>query len=700
LIVIGYNGFTRGAELFGRLYGATGIDRHSILGHDAAVVLLVDGKPVAAVEEERLNRQKKTSDFPINSVRWCLDIANISFEDVDVVAFPWNFSSDVVNAIISDVCTAGLPVEEKFARLRRFGELYTGLLSAGAIRADFVRRTGYDIPAEKLVLVPHHLAHLMCGYYLAGDEDTAFLVSDGRAERFSAISGEVRGGQVRVFEESTIDATNSLALFFGEITRYLGFVPNNDEYKVMGLSAFAESEPDNPLLAHVVKLSEDGRYSLALANDPSGTRGYYPLLDRLFDGSEKTREDLAYRARVALAAQEMIEVVTAHQIRALESKTELPRLLFEGGLALNCVNNTKLLEGSRFADMQVSFGASDAGVALGAAAYVSQDPVPRRASPASPYLGPEYGDEVILTALHRYSDQVGWTQLDVDAVADETAKLLSEKTVIGWFQGRTEYGPRALGNRSILANPGFSDIKDIINTRVKHREPFRPFAPVILESDAPRVFDMGKKQSSAYMTFVFPVKPEFEDVIPGACHVDGTSRVQTITDSGNPRLAELLRAFTALTDIPCLINTSFNIAGEPIVCSPADALGCFLKTEIDYLLLGRFLVTKVNRKTDMRASGSPTVRKMLDATLTELGTADRSDPLVEASITALECARHLVTVTDEAQRGPADSGLVETAREALASARASVVAAKCALWAVDDARREGRDYPLQKASSV
>lgn len=173
------------------------------------------------------------------------------------------------------------------------------------------------------------------------------------------------------------------------------------------------------------------------------------------------------------------------------------------------------------------------------------------------------------------------------------AELLTEKVVIGWYECPIEYGPRALGHRSILANPKFPDIKDIVNTRVKHREPFRPFAPIVLEPDVPKIFEMGRKARSPYMTFVFPVRPEFRDVIPGATHVDGTSRVQTITDQDTPRLAALLRRFTAVTDVPCLINTSFNVAGEPIVCTPADALNCFLGTEIDYLMLGNYLVTKV-----------------------------------------------------------------------------------------------------------
>jgi carbamoyltransferase len=214
------------------------------------------------------------------------------------------------------------------------------------------------------------------------------------------------------------------------------------------------------------------------------------------------------------------------------------------------------------------------------------------ALPETPYLGPAYDETAIEQALREAGDRITWRRLHDSEVVEQVAQLLTEKVVVGWYEGRMEHGPRALGHRSILANPSFPDIKDIINTRVKHREPFRPFAPLVLEADASRVFDMGRKTSSPYMTFVFPVRPEYRDVIPGATHVDGTSRVQTITDSATPRLAALLRRFTALTDVPCLINTSFNVAGEPIVCSPTDAINCFLSTEIDYLMLGNHLVTK------------------------------------------------------------------------------------------------------------
>ncbi|MEU7728840.1 carbamoyltransferase C-terminal domain-containing protein [Streptomyces sp. NPDC040724] len=589
MIVLGYNGFSQGAELFGRLYGATGIDRNLLMGHDAAAALMVDGELVAAVEEERLNREKKTSDFPARAIQWCLESSGVALENVDVFAFPWRFESAVAEEMIAHICASGMPVEGKFDHLRRIGELYTDMLSRSAVLADFTRRTGFAMDPERLVLVPHHMAHLMCGWYLAGGPDAAFVVSDGRAETLSAVMGEVRDGVVGIDERGTVDLGNSLALAYGKITRYLGFVPNNDEYKVMGLAGYAPTPQENPLLEQVVKLHEGGSYTLFI---PGDRQAYYALFDRLFGGEDGRREEFAFRVKVASLVQHAVETITAHQMKALAAATDLDKVIFEGGLALNCVSNTKMLEGSPFTDMEVGFGASDPGVAIGAAVHAGGSPVRHPEAVATPYLGPSYDDQEILDALDRCADRVAWEVLDASEVAERTAQLLSAPAVVGWFQGRAEYGPRALGNRSILANPAFEDIKEIINTRVKHREPFRPFAPVILESQAPHVFDMGKKRRSPYMTFVFPVRDAYRSAIPGACHVDGTARIQTVTPGENPELAGLLAAFTRLTGVPCLLNTSFNVAGEPIVCSPRDALDCFLKTEIDHLVMGRFLIGK------------------------------------------------------------------------------------------------------------
>ncbi|WP_327145828.1 carbamoyltransferase family protein [Nocardia sp. NBC_01327] len=592
MIVLGCNGFTRVSDVFAEHFGAVGTDRHYLLGHDAGAALLVDGELVAAVEEERFNREKKTTAFPVNSVTWCLDQAGVRFSDIDLIAIPWNFSAEVLDRMVHGITAAPMPTPAKMALLDNIGTLYTEAVSHEAILADFAARTGFTPDPDRVVFVPHHLAHAMTGYYLSGMRDSAFLISDGRAEVFSALMGEIRDGRIRVFDESTIGAEFSIGLLFGAITRFLGFVPNNDEYKVMGLSGYAEPPSPNPFVEHFIHLHEDGRYTFDRPLETDNPRSLEPLFEEYFGPVQDTVE---YKSRVAAAAQEMLTVVTSHQLRALEAKSDLNHLLFEGGVALNCLNNTPLFEGSRFDDMAVSFGASDTGIVIGAAVHAWLGRNVTETTPAphvTPYLGPEFDDSTIEVTLGKFSDRVSWTRLSDAEIVDQVSKLLTEKVVIGWFEGRIEHGPRALGHRSILANPTFPDIKDVINTRVKHREPFRPFAPLVLESDAPRVFEMGRKTRSPYMTFVFPVRPEFRDVIPGATHVDGTSRVQTITDRDTPRLAELLRSFTALTDVPCLINTSFNVAGEPIVCTPADALNCFLGTEIDYLVLGNHLVTK------------------------------------------------------------------------------------------------------------
>ncbi|EDY56048.1 MULTISPECIES: carbamoyltransferase C-terminal domain-containing protein [Streptomyces] len=610
MIVVGFNGFTHTADVFARHFRRSGVDRYRLLGHDAGAAVFVDGELVAAVEEERLNREKKTSDFPARALRWALREAGAGLGDVDVFAFPWAFTPEVVESQLRGLLASPLALTAKFEQFSRLGELYRRVTSEEAIRSDFAERTGYEIPDGRLKLVPHHLAHLMCGHYLAGGGEAAFLVSDGRAETFSSVMGEIDDHGHAVFEECSVDIANSLAMLYSKVTRYLGFVPNNDEYKVMGLASYAEPAGDNPLLDQVVELMDDGRYELRFRNELLDTQSYYALFDEVFgraaapSGSSADQADFAFKAQVARWAQETVEAVTAHQLAALEKRTDRTRLLLEGGLALNCVNNSKLLAASgQFQDLRVSFGASDVGVAIGAGHHAVRELGERPVHRTSPYLGPAFGPDDIEAALREYSGRVWWRQCADGKLAEDVAGLLCEKVVIGWFQGRMEYGPRALGNRSILANPGFDDIQDIINTRVKRREPFRPFAPVLLEEDAADVLDLGKKTGSPYMTFVFPVREPARALLPGACHVDGTARAQTVTDLTNPPLAALLRAFRDRTGLPCLINTSFNVAGEPIVCTPRDALECFLGTEIDYLVLGDVIVSKAQSGPSTRELG-------------------------------------------------------------------------------------------------
>jgi carbamoyltransferase len=406
--------------------------------------------------------------------------------------------------------------------------------------------------------------------------------------------GEVRDNQITIFEESVIPIRHSLGLLYSKVTRYLGFMPNNDEYKVMGLSAYADAAAGkNPLLERIITLLPDGRYQLSLDNVLLDTQSYYETFDEIFARSVP-HDDWDFRVRVARWAQHAVEVVTAHQLEYLQTRTAMSRLLIEGGVALNCVNNVKMLENSSFAELCVSFGASDPGVAIGAGFYPAfHAGITVPDSAATPYLGPSFSAAQVEAALNATGDQVRWTRLDEDELVKRTADLLRDKVVIGWFHGKVEYGPRALGNRSILANPSFADIQDIINIKVKKRETFRPFAPVVLEHQASSVFELGKMKNSPYMTFVFPVRDEFRDKVTGASHVDGTARIQTVSHEQNPRLGKLLETFQRATGVPCLINTSFNVAEEPIISSPEDAIRCFLSTDIDYLVLEDVLVTKI-----------------------------------------------------------------------------------------------------------
>ncbi|WP_405536672.1 carbamoyltransferase N-terminal domain-containing protein [Streptomyces antimycoticus] len=409
------------------------------MGHDAAAALVIDGELVAAVEEERLSRVKKTSDFPAAAITWCLNSAGVDIDQVDVFAFSWRFSPTVAEQMISEICDSDMPVTAKFDALRSTGELYTDMLGRDAVYNDFVQRTGHELDPNKLTLVPHHLAHLMCGAYLAGGGDAAFLVSDGRAETLSAVMGELRNGVVRLFDGSAVPMTSSLGVAFGRITRYLGSVPNNDEYKVMGLAAYGPPPQHNPLLERAVRLHENGSYTISIPRDIGA---YYTLFDDLFGGDSEKREQFDFRVKGAGIAQHMVEAITAHQLRTLTAASSLDTLFFEGGLALNCVANTKMLERSPFTGMEVSFGASDPGVAMGAAVYAAG----LRNRPAdavtTPYLGPSYDERQVLDTLAGYADRIEWQEEpDTTSVTDRTAELLAGKNVVGWFQGRAEFGP-------------------------------------------------------------------------------------------------------------------------------------------------------------------------------------------------------------------------------------------------------------------
>nr|WP_236669767.1 carbamoyltransferase N-terminal domain-containing protein [Streptomyces antimycoticus] len=409
------------------------------MGHDAAAALVIDGELVAAVEEERLSRVKKTSDFPAAAITWCLNSAGVDIDQVDVFAFPWRFSPTVAEQMISEICDSDMPVTAKFDALRSTGELYTDMLGRDAVYNDFVQRTGHELDPNKLTLVPHHLAHLMCGAYLAGGGDAAFLVSDGRAETLSAVMGELRNGVVRLFDGSAVPMTSSLGVAFGRITRYLGFVPNNDEYKVMGLAAYGPPPQHNPLLERAVRLHENGSYTISIPRDIGA---YYTLFDDLFGGDSEKREQFDFRVKVAGIAQHMVEAIGGDRVGGPVPET--------GGVHGRAHGDPRvagpeadLHTGERRPLQHLRIGhAVERQTALEEQGVQAGGRGQRAQLMSGPYLGPSYDERQVLDTLAGYADRIEWQEEpDTTSVTDRTAELLAGKNVVGWFQGRAEFGP-------------------------------------------------------------------------------------------------------------------------------------------------------------------------------------------------------------------------------------------------------------------
>ena len=587
MIVLGYNGFSNSAAFFDAYFGSRGKDRHLLMGHDAAAALFKEGILVAAAEEERFSRIKKTSDFPGHAIRYCLQEAGIAVTDIDYVTMPWDCNEKWLNDLLIAILQKEGTLLEKLELLGKMKSFYFQVASHEKVIEDFNSNMGTDFGPEKFIFVPHHLAHVMCGFFLSEMKESAFLVTDGRGEAYSSIMGKIDRNHFEIFDWVSI--SNSIGILYRKFTRYLGFTPNSDEYKVMALSAFVQSPPQYDV-NQFIEFLPNGRFKIVL---PGGDDhlSYYRFFEKFFgEKTEKTFNNMAY------FIQQLTEMVIWHQVSFLQDKVDNDTLFIEGGVALNCVNNSKVLAKSRFKDVHVGFAANDTGVAIGAAFFPFYDQKQFQNNTITPYLGPAFSNSDILTALQAKSDQIIFRELEESQLLEEVVEQLAHKKIIGWFQGKMEYGPRALGNRSILASPVFPDMKDIINAKVKYREPFRPFAGVTIESEADQYFEMGKKKTSPFMTFVFDAKPSVKDKVISALHVDGTSRLQTISEQQNPRLYRLLLAFSKKTGITCLINTSFNVQGEPIVCSPTDAVNCFLNSGIDVLVLDRFVVYK--KKTD------------------------------------------------------------------------------------------------------
>ncbi|MCK6526173.1 hypothetical protein L6R50_00965 [Myxococcota bacterium] len=551
--------------------------------HDSAAALVRDGVLVAAAAEERFTRKKHDASYPRNAVRYCLDQAGISPYELSHVVFyekPWiKFERILTSAV------ATFPRSYRAFR-RGIPEWLARKLWIG----DEVRRElGVDRDCPVL-FCEHHMAHAASAFLVSPFERAAILTLDGVGEWGTATGGVGEGNRILIDRE--IRFPHSLGLFYSALTAYLGFEVNDAEWKVMGLAPYGRPTLVDAL-RRMIDVAEDGSFRLDLqyfAHHRSVDVAFTPRWAQLLGHPPRDPESeiLPFHQDLARSGQQVVEEVVVRLATDARRRTGADFLCLGGGVGLNSVANWRVLERSGFRDLFVQPASGDDGGAVGAAFWVWNVLLggERRFRMEHARWGPAYSDEAIRAFLDAH--RIPYRHLAGPDLVEATADLLAADRVVGWFQGRMEFGPRALGGRSILANPGSPAMKDLINQKVKFREAFRPFAPSVLEERAGELFDLHV--DSPYMLLVPNVRPERRGDLPAVTHVDGTARVQTVDRDLDPLFHGLISAFDARTGLPAVVNTSFNVRGEPVVCTPRDAWNCFARSGIDALALGSFLV--------------------------------------------------------------------------------------------------------------
>jgi len=571
---------------------------------DVSAALVREGELVAAVEEERFRRVKHWAGFPAQSIRTCLEMAGVKPKEVDhfvVSRNPWaNLVSKALFSIRNRP-SLGL-VRDRVRNSRRLGDVASALGEALGARREEI--------AARMHWVEHHPAHLASTFFVSPFDEAAVCAIDGFGDFVSTSWAIGRGNRLDILRR--IYFPHSLGLMFLAITQFLGFPKYGDEYKVMGLAAYGKAEYADAL-RRLIHLKPDGRFELDLSyfrhhsdgvsmtwDDGEPTMGpvYTPKLEQLIGSARKPEEPLEVRHEaIAASLQLVFEEAALHVLNALYRRTRLTRLCLAGGCAMNSVLNGKIREQTPFEEVYIQPAAADNGTALGAALYVWHQVLgqPRRFVMDHGYWGPAFGEAGLREALALRGEELQSHGCEVRKIEGEedlcrwTAERIAEGKIIGWFQGRMEWGARALGNRSILADPRRADMREMINTKIKFREKFRPFAPSVLE-EALHDYFVGAVPDP-FMIQVYPVRPDKRAVIPAVTHVDGSGRLQTVNRQNNPLFWRLIKAFEKETGIPVLLNTSFN-ENEPIVHRPVEALDCFLRTGMDVLVMQSYVIEK------------------------------------------------------------------------------------------------------------
>jgi carbamoyltransferase len=566
---------------------------------NASAAILCDGKLVAAVEEERFNRVKYAAGFPAAAIQYCLKAAGITVEELDHVAVPRDPYARLGTKLFYAMRMPSF-ARERARVLAKFTGIREALAAAFGANPE-------KLPA-KFHRVEHHIAHLASTFFCSPFEEAALLSADGLGDFASSMWGVGLGRRMNI--HASIAFPHSLGLYYTAVTQYLGFLKFGDEYKVMGLGAYGQPEFQKEF-RDIVHLNGSGfrlglEYFTHHRTGPEMTwadADKTPVLGKMYSDvmAEKlgpVRDPSApieqRHKNLACSLQERLEEVYLGMLRRLHEETGIKSVCLAGGVAFNCVANGKILANTGFENVYVHPAAGDAGLAVGAAQFVWHQVLgnPREFVMEHAYWGPEFSPDEVRLAVQaaKFSERgCAVSELPEEELLRQTAAIIANGNILGWYQGRAEWGPRALGNRSIVADPRRPEMKEILNRRIKHREIFRPFAPSILAEKTGEWFEQS--HPSPFMTMAYAVKKEMRDKIPAPTHVDGTGRLQTVTPTANPRYWKLIRAFEAQTGVPIVLNTSFN-DNEPIVCKPQEAIDCFNRTQMDALVLGDFLIQR------------------------------------------------------------------------------------------------------------
>jgi carbamoyltransferase len=577
--------------------------------HDSAAALVRDGEVIAAGSEERFTRKKGDSDFPRRAVEYCLREAGIGLDDLDYVGFYDKPLLKFERILESYVAVA----PRGYGQFLKSGPLWI----KEKLYQDRMLREALDDWDGPLLYSEHHESHAASAFFPSPFEEAAILTMDGVGEWATASIGAGRGAELDLLRE--LRWPDSLGLLYSAITYYTGFKVNSGEYKVMGLAPYGEPKYVDLILKELMDLKEDGSFTLnqAYFNYLTGLTMTNEAFHRLFGGPPREPESKLTQKEMDLArsVQEVCEEVMLRMARTAHRLTGMENLCLAGGVALNCVGNGRILREGPFKRLWIQPAAGDAGGALGVAQLIwhrhlgkPRTVVPGKDAMKGAYLGPSFTDDQIEQYLK--SIGAGYERLTRDGLTQRVAGLLAEEMIIGWFDGRMEFGPRALGSRSIIGDPRSPKMQADMNIKIKFREGFRPFAPSVLEEEVSEWFEIDRE--SPYMLLVAPVKRERQiplspeqrtlwgieklnvpkSDIPAVTHIDYSARIQTVSNETNPNYHALIREFQRLTGCPVIVNTSFNVRGEPIVCTPADAYACFMRTHIDHLVLGPFLLDK------------------------------------------------------------------------------------------------------------